>query len=155
MGRAKNKVKLGQQQLNQNDVRCVSPDAEFEGNVFLTGKMLVNTLRAAHPCCAKNSECLKVVELLEMKQGHFRCLKVTCSSCSLDIFVDEEPQRSNICFRRRFSEMGNHWRENNGLHPQLLWTKWNYKCAYSKISRKSSLSQHVQQQLLATQERQK
>ena len=71
----------------------------LDGNVFLTGKMLLNTLRAVHPCCKENSECLQVKDNPEMKQGHFRCLKVLCSKCDLDIYVDEDPQRDSFSFR--------------------------------------------------------
>ena len=102
MARPKALAKGRKQVLNRNKEQAVSDASHtLDGNVFLTGKMLLNTLRAVHPCCVEDSECLEIIEIPEQRQGHFRCLKVKCRSCSLDIFVDDEPHRSGYSFRER------------------------------------------------------
>ena len=66
--------------------------------VYLHGKALLETLQNTHPCCKKNkTDCLKLIEMVNERQGIMRSLRVICSKCSLDIYVDD-PTRTNTTF---------------------------------------------------------
>ena len=74
-------------------------DSISDKNLILTGKALIATLRAAHHCCKENPHVLQVQNVPSKRQGHFRCIKVYCRACDLDIYVDEIPDREHFSCR--------------------------------------------------------
>ena len=65
----------------------------------LTGNELLATLKKVHWCCQTSSDCLRLVEVEEERSGHVRALKVICSNCNLNTYVDENPERKATSFR--------------------------------------------------------
>ena len=68
-------------------------------NVLLKGEDLLATFRRLHECCNTNPDCLTLLEIEEKRAGHVRSLKVKCSVCNLDEYVDRREDRSATSFR--------------------------------------------------------
>ena len=64
-------------------------------NVILSGTALLNTLNAVHNC----GNSLSLYDAPTKKQGHYHCLRVKCDKCKLDLSVDENPNKNDVCFR--------------------------------------------------------
>ena len=69
-----------------------------DSNQILSSSTLLATFKALHQCCKTNDQCLKLYETSQ-GQGHYRCLKVECTKCKLDIFVDDDPHKEGVYFR--------------------------------------------------------
>ena len=72
-------------------------------NHVLTSHTILATFKALHECCCKDENCLELYNT-NQTQGHYKCSKVKCNICQLDVYVGVDLLKPGVSCREKTKE---------------------------------------------------